>query len=172
MKAIATLIARLSTLVAGIALAGILALVSAQIGMRLFVGNPLSWPEELSRILFIYLVFIGAAEISVRHAHIRVDLEESFGLSHRIDRLLDLGRMVLCIIVLAVIGWGAWQIIPIVASMRLPATSLSMALMVWPVLIGSGLMIVATVLNLIAALRGKELPITSPVSAGSEGDNG
>lgn len=67
MRSVANLIARGAILVSGIALVAILGLVSAQIGSRVVVGQPLSWPDELSRILFIYLVFVGAAESSVRH---------------------------------------------------------------------------------------------------------
>lgn len=141
---------------AGVALGVIVTLISAQIAMRVFTGNSLSWPDELARLFFIYLVFIGAAEASVRHSHIAVDLRGTFGLSARIDRVLDLVRMALSIIVLIVIAWGAWQIIPVIQNMQLPATRLSMAWMYLPVLLGSILMIVATAINLIACLSGNE----------------
>lgn len=157
MTLIATLIARGAILIAGIALTGILALVSAQIGMRVFIGQPLSWPDELSRILFIYLVFIGAAETSVRHKHIAVNMQDTFGLPAAADRVLDLIRMALCIVVLAVIAWGAWQMVPVVSTMQLPATKLKMSIMVYPVLIGSVAMIAALALNIVALLTGQRL---------------
>lgn len=146
-------IGRVAILIAGVALGAILALVAGQIAMRVFTGNSLTWSDELARLFFIYLVFIGAAEISVRHAHIAVDLKDTFGVPRDIDRVLDCIRMVLCIIVLAVIAWGAWQIIPVVGNMQLPATRLSTAWMYWPVLIGSVLMIIVTSINLLFCLK-------------------
>lgn len=121
------------------------------------VGQPLSWPDELSRILFIYLVFVGAAESSVRHIHIAVNMRDTFGLPARVDDVLDILRMAICIVVLVVIAWGAWQMIPVVGTMSLPATGLPMSVMVLPVLLGAVLMIVATLLNLFSRLAGRPL---------------
>lgn len=145
-------IGRAAILIAGVALVAILALVAGQIAMRIFTGNSLTWSDELARLCFIYLVFIGAAEISARHAHISVDLKDTFGVPKNADRVLDCIRMVLCIAVLAVISWGTWQIIPIVENMQRPATRLSNAWMYWPVLVGSILMIIATSVNLVFCL--------------------
>lgn len=157
LAAIARIIARASITVAGVALAAILVLVAAQIGMRVFSGNSLSWSDELARICFIYLVFIGAAEASARHIQIAINLKDTFGLSGQIDRALDLVRLVLCLAVLAVIAFGAWQIIPVVSGMQLPATRLSTAWLYVPVLLGSILMAAATAINLFAILLNRTL---------------
>ncbi|TRD15349.1 TRAP transporter small permease [Palleronia caenipelagi] len=147
----------------GIALALILALVAGQIAMRVLTGQSLTWSDELARLFFIYLVFIGSAEISARHGHIAVDLRNTFGVPEAIDRILDVIRMVLCISVLAVIAWGTWQIIPVVENMQRPATRISTAWMYWPVLAGSILMIVATAINLGVLLTcGRLIPGTYP----------
>jgi TRAP-type C4-dicarboxylate transport system permease small subunit len=156
LKTVAWAIGQAATLVSGVALVAILALVAGQIAMRIFTGNSLTWSDELARLFFIYLVFIGAAETSIRHAHISVDLKDTFGLPVNIDRIVDCVRMVLCIAVLAVIAWGAWKIIPVVQNMQRPATRLSTAWMYWPVLVGSVLMIVATAINLIKRLTGQD----------------
>ncbi|MFK8084099.1 MAG: TRAP transporter small permease [Granulosicoccus sp.] len=145
---ISRIIGRVSILVAGIALVAILALVAGQIGMRVFTGDSLTWSDELARLFFIYLVFIGAAEPSARHAHISVDLKGTFGVSANLDRVLDCFRMLGCIAVLAVVAWGAWQIIPVVSNMQRPATRLSTAWMYWPVFVGSILMVIVTSINL------------------------
>lgn len=151
---IAETIARGAVLVAGIALAIILILIGGQIGSRVITGNSLSWSDELARLFFIYLVFIGAAEASMRRTHIAVDLQDTFGLTPAVDRIFDLVRMALCIAVLAIIAWGAWQIIPVVQNMQRPATRLSTAWMFYPVLIGALLMIVATAINFVSCLTG------------------
>ena len=154
LPAVAEAIARGAVLIAGIALAIILALIGGQIGVRILTGNSLSWSDELARLFFIYLVFIGAAEASMRRTHIAVDLRETFGIPPSVDRLFDLVRMALCIGVLAVIAWGAWQIIPVVENMQRPATRLSTAWMFYPVLVGALLMIVATAINFLSCLTG------------------
>ncbi len=157
LPAIAELIARGAVLVAGIALAIILVLIGGQIGSRIFTGESLSWSDELARLFFIYLVFIGAAEASMRRTHIAVDLQDTFGLSESVDRIFDLVRMAICIAVLAIIAWGAWKIIPVVESMQRPATRLSTAWMFYPILVGSVLMIVATSINFFSCLTNGEI---------------
>lgn len=52
--------------VTGLAVAAIVAVVLVQVAGRL-LGSPLSWTEELTRALFIWMVFSGIAA-SVRHA--------------------------------------------------------------------------------------------------------
>lgn len=151
---VAEVIARGALLIGGIALAVILALIGGQIGSRIITGNSLSWSDELARLFFIYLVFIGAAEASIRRTHIAVDLQDTFGLSSAVDRIFDLIRMALCIAVLAIIAWGTWQIIPVVQNMQRPATRLSTAWMFYPVFIGSLLMMIATAINFMSCLTG------------------
>lgn len=150
--AISEMIARGAVLIGGIALAIILALIGGQIAARVITGNSLSWSDELARLFFIYLVFVGAAEASMRRKHIAVDLQDTFGLSPAVDRVFDLIRMALCIAVLAIIAWGAWQIIPVVQNMQRPATRVSTAWMYYPVFAGALLMIVATAINFFSCL--------------------
>jgi len=159
MLMVGRIIGRVSILVAGIALAAILALVAGQIGMRVFTGDSLTWSDELARLFFLYLVFIGAAEPSARHAHISVDLKGTFGVPVNVDRVLDCFRMLGSIAVLTIVAWGAWQIIPVVANMQRPATRLSTAWMYWPVFIGSILMVIVTSINLFYCItRGNLVP--------------
>lgn len=152
LPAIVEAIARGAVMVSGIALAIILGLIGWQIGSRVFTGDSLTWSDELARLFFIYLVFIGAAEASMRRTHIAVDMRDIFGLPEDIDRILDLVRMAVCILVLAIIAWGAWKIIPVVGTMQRPATRLSTAWMFYPIFAGSLLMIVATLINFMSCL--------------------
>lgn len=122
--------------------------VILQVSFRFILQNPLPWPEELSRIFFIYLVFIGAAEASRERSHIAIDVMDVFRLSDRTDRYLDIVRNVLVLIVLAITGYGAYQIIPIGYNMYLPATDLPMSVMSAPVLVGSILMFIWTAIHL------------------------
>lgn len=155
MTAISRLLARGAAIIAVAALAGILLLVSVQVGLRVTTDRTLPWPEELARIMFIYLVLIGAAETSVNRAHIAVDLVDTFRLSEAMDRRIDVLRSLATLAVLGTISYGAAEMIPVVNSMQLPSTGLRMSVMVFPVLLGASMMFVATFINLIEDLTGR-----------------
>ena len=162
MQAAALFLKRSAVVLATAALAIVLALVFGQVIMRMGLDSPLPWPEELGRIAFVYLVFIGAAEASVAQTHIAVDVVDAFGISRRIDRILGVVRDLATLAVLAVIIFGAWTMIPVVHSMKLPATGLPMSSMVLPVLVGGGMMALATLLHLLAHATGRPLPTDPP----------
>ncbi|MGY6567018.1 MAG: TRAP transporter small permease [Halomonadaceae bacterium] len=65
---------RLFMLLANLALIGIAATVLLQISGRLFLPFALSWTEELSRYLFIYMVALAAGVAIRRHRHVNVEL--------------------------------------------------------------------------------------------------
>lgn len=126
--------------------------VIMQVTFRFVFQNPLPWPEELSRILFIYLVFIGAAEASRERTHIAIDLKDVFHLSSKTDRYLGLIRNGLVLAVLAIMAHGAWIIIPTGYHMNLPATGFPMSVMTVPVLLGSILMFFWTAIHFVRDL--------------------
>lgn len=128
---------------------GIIAfLVMMQVTFRFVFNSPLPWPEELSRLVFVYLVFIGGAASSRNNTHIAIDVVDNFIASAKIKGVLALLRHLATALVLAAAAYGAAQIIPNIAFMRLPATGLPMAVMIAPVLAGSILMLFWTLLNL------------------------
>ena len=55
---------------------------------RYVTRNPATWVEEVSSIAFIFVVFIGAAEVQRRSKHVSVDLLTSL-LPQRVRRPLD-----------------------------------------------------------------------------------
>jgi TRAP-type C4-dicarboxylate transport system permease small subunit len=65
---------RLFMLLANLALIGIAVTVLLQISGRLFLPFALSWTEELSRYLFIYMVALAAGVAIRRHRHVNVEL--------------------------------------------------------------------------------------------------
>lgn len=58
----------------GVALLVVLGLLlSAQVFMRFVLGLGYSWIEEIARILFIWVIFLGAVAAMRRNLHIRVE---------------------------------------------------------------------------------------------------
>ena len=51
----------------------VVSILCAQVIFRYFIGNSLDWIEEVSRILLIWLTYIGAAVALKRKGHIAVD---------------------------------------------------------------------------------------------------
>jgi TRAP-type C4-dicarboxylate transport system permease small subunit len=141
MKKVLKLIDNFVKWVVGLSLGLIAIIVSLQVFSRFILNNPLSWPEELSRIIFIYLVFIGGALASNEKAHISVDIIDQLDLPKPVERIIFILRYILIVIVMYFTFVGSLNLIPISANIRLSATKLPMSIMVIPIAIGSILML-------------------------------
>lgn len=54
--------------------------MAVQVGLRLFLNAPLSWPEEVVRYSFVWVVYLGSVVAVSRDTHIRVlAMIEPFG---------------------------------------------------------------------------------------------
>jgi TRAP-type transport system small permease protein len=90
-------------------LAALVGVVGLNIGGRFLFNYSIPWADELSRFLFIWLIFVGAALAYFRGEHILVSflterLPSKAALSLRLfQNLLVLG-------ILVVFGWGSWQL--------------------------------------------------------------
>ena len=54
-------------------LAAIVLITLAAVWQRYVAGNPLSWVEQVSNMLFIWIVFVGSAVLYRQNLHIGVD---------------------------------------------------------------------------------------------------
>lgn len=133
--------------VVGLGLALITIIVLLQVFNRFILDNPLSWPEELSRIIFIFLVFLGGALSSKRKTHIRIDLIDSLSFPDKYKNILDVIRGCLIGIIMYYTLHGGIKIVLTTSNIRLSATNLPMIMMVIPVIIGSFLMMLYSIIN-------------------------
>lgn len=95
-----------------ILLLAIVAITFLQVLLRYVFGNPLSWGEELSRYIFVWITFLGAAVAFARDTHIRVDaLVNAIGLRRR--RRIELFRRAVELVAVAVLLYSgtlvAWR---------------------------------------------------------------
>jgi TRAP-type transport system small permease protein len=72
-RALALLTRLLEVLVAAL-VAGVVLIVSAQVGVRYLLNASFDWSEEVARILLVWLACVGAALAMQRYAHVRVEL--------------------------------------------------------------------------------------------------
>lgn len=89
--------------VLAVLMAALIALVSVQVVMRYFFGNPLPWSLEVSRILFVWIVFLGAAVAVPRGQYTALDVLSRTFPPWWCERIVP-GVMVLFALLLATLG--------------------------------------------------------------------
>ena len=125
----------------GLLLLGITGLVVAQVFFRFVLSSPLPWPEELARLIFVYLVFVGGAFASLHNDHISIEVvDTALGESTRKAAITNIVRETIMVIVMAVTVVGGIQVAPRAHSIALSGTGLPKSLMTVAVIIGATLM--------------------------------
>jgi TRAP-type C4-dicarboxylate transport system permease small subunit len=81
-----------------------------QVVARYVFGHPITWTEELSRYLFVWVVFVGAGVAERDRAHITLDFLTS-RFPPRLNYWLGLANGVLCIaMVVTLFVWHGWSL--------------------------------------------------------------
>ena len=83
---------------------GLFVLIIVQVHYRYVLNNPLSWPEEVARNLFIWTVYLGLVKNFREDSHYRIDfLINRLGrrVRHALLLFVDIGAGVLFIAVLS-----------------------------------------------------------------------
>jgi TRAP-type C4-dicarboxylate transport system permease small subunit len=96
------------------------ALTSLQVIMRYVFDAPLTWPEELSQILLVWMTFIAAVGLSRQGLHIRVEIVEAF-LGPRGRNIQEALFNVLTIVFMAALVIGGWDMFQQLTFERTPA---------------------------------------------------
>lgn len=142
--------------------ASMLVVVLLQVFYRYALEDPLSWPDEIARLLFVWLIFIGTATAVRRQRHIRIDF---------IYEMLPRGAQVAVqgLQVVLLLGLGALMVrdgwLLVQTEMSQPSTALRfpIAYAVAPIPLCGALIILFVLANLVAAVRGR---------SGSDGKGG
>ena len=130
-----------------VAFLGFVALSFTQVVLRYGFGRPLTWSEEISRYLFVWVVFVGAAVAARRNGHIALDF-----LVNRLPaaprRGLAVIMAVLCFgMLLLVFVWQGWNLTIVSMRQESPATGLPVGYATLAIPVG-GLL---TAINLVRA---------------------
>lgn len=83
--------------------------MSVQVCLRSFFGAPLSWPEELSQFLFVWVSALGAVGAGKRLGLVRLEAVAE-KLPPALGAILDYVILVLIAIFLGVLGWKGAQL--------------------------------------------------------------
>lgn len=112
---------------AGLCLAGIVVAGALQVFWRYALNAPLSWPEEVSRLLLIWLTYIGALVAPQSRLHVSVDVVYN-RLSPSARRAADLVGDLLGAGFFGALLVGGLELTYTTAGIRLPALQLPLNL--------------------------------------------
>lgn len=129
-------------------LAVIAALAFHQVIARYMLGVSTPWSEELLRLLFVWLVLLGAT----RTAHMRIDLLEQ-AVSPRARQALVVLQTLVAASLLGFMIWHALTLIELTAYDRYTALPVSVQWLYRAMLIGGALWLVFTVTGIAGRLR-------------------
>ena len=153
----------------GILLLAIFALIIFQVFTRYVLNMPLSWSEELARLLVVWLTFIGAGFVASRNAHIAVDILAVY-LPKRLATASQIFALLLVAAASAYMVWAAISLMVLTGPLRMTASSLPMPLLYGAVLVGYLMILGHTLLNIALHLRHPdEIPDAVEKTASMEG---
>jgi len=135
-------------------LIGIAGVVNIQIIARYFLNSPLIWAEEAAKILMIWLAYVGAGAVTHRSAHIAVDSLPGL-LPPTAARVVGALLQAVMAVLFVLLAWLSMDLMRRVGGMQLIGTGLPTAILILPVLIGSGLIALHSVLRVF-------MPVESP----------
>ncbi|GAA2093968.1 TRAP transporter small permease [Brevibacterium salitolerans] len=148
-------IIRLERSVASVFLLGVFVLVLTQVVSRYVFSSPLSWTEELARIVMVWLTFLAAMFVSSRRAHITVDLLAS-AVPPRVSRAVGMFAELVVILTAAVMSIAGIAMVVLVSGVSLPATSLPTTLLYGAAVVGFIGIFIHSILALYLQIRHPE----------------
>lgn len=143
-------------------------LITWQVFARFVVGNSLTFSEEVSRFLMIWMTMLGAAYAARQGSLLAVDLVPELlrGTTRLVVAMVAHVVSIVFYVVLAVYGW---QIAQAVAFQNAPATGVSMFWPMFALCVGGVLCAINTVTLIVEELTGGVDPHSDHLLAEAEG---
>ena len=113
---------------AGACLAGIACVCALQVFYRYVLNAPLRWPEELSRLLLVWLTYVGALVLPELGLHVAVGVVHG-RLAPRWRRVADILADVLAVAFFGVLVVAGLSLMRSMVDIRLPALQLPLNLL-------------------------------------------
>lgn len=105
---------------------GMVVLVFAQVYTRFLTNHSLTWSEELSRFLMIWMVFLASYLAFKQKSHIMVDNLVK-ALPGSWAKAVQVAANLAMVFFLVVLLWGAYAVLPTTALQKSPANNIVMA---------------------------------------------
>lgn len=142
---------RVEKFVAGTLIACIAICVFCQVFFRYFMASPLAWPDEMSRYLQVWMVFVGAAIATDRLSHFHMDVISQF-VPSSLSRYIDLGVLLAMLVFAASVAVFGTRIIEVVHRQFSPAMEVKMSYAYLAMPVGGVLMCWHLVVHLVNKL--------------------
>lgn len=133
------------------AVAGLAIVVNLQIFARYLFHSPFIWPEEVARLLLVWMTFIGAAALARRGGDLAVDTFVEM-LPRLPRRGLIMLRDAVMLVLFVFISSQGFALAKAVAGMPLAATGMPTDLLAWPVVAGGALIAFHCALRLLVMI--------------------
>jgi len=119
---------------------------------------PIYWAEELSRYLMVWMIFIGASQVTLKGGHIAVDIVPRL-LSKRANTTLAFTVNFICILFsLVLVYFSLKQMMRVrIAHQISPAMELPMWIAYLAIPLGTALMLIRYIQQIILRLQGKSV---------------
>jgi TRAP-type C4-dicarboxylate transport system permease small subunit len=137
----------------GCAFGLIVVLTIAQVFFRFALDSPLIWSEELSRLLLVWVTFVGAAVVAWDGTHLNVDVVFA-RLPARLKAVVRTLNLLVALGFLAVMVWFSIPLIRIEAMADMGALGIPYSWVRIPAAVGGGLIIAFILLRRFYRLRG------------------
>ncbi|WP_170149748.1 TRAP transporter small permease [Rhodoplanes roseus] len=128
--------------VAGAALAVIVVVNGANVTGRYVFGRPIAWAEELMLHLMVLIVFAGAASVTWRNAHIRIDIAVE-KLPERLRRSALVLGGVIAIAVLGTVGVVGLDVVTTLYAFDQRSDALEMPIWIPQSVVSGGMLLMA-----------------------------
>jgi TRAP-type C4-dicarboxylate transport system permease small subunit len=145
---------------AGLCLLGLVGLGTTQVFCRYVLNAPLRWPEELSRMLFVWLTYCGALVVPSQRLHVAVDalyVWLPMGSRRCLDALADLAAVVF----FGALAIGGVLLVGMMRGLLLPALQLPMNLLFGVIPLVAVLQVYVHLAALISGSRGHAVNATA-----------
>lgn len=155
-------IERTASVIGGMSLVLLVAIVAGSVFARYVMGHPLAWTEEAAGLLMVWIVMISAVGAEARSEHLTIDIIEAY-LPPRGRRVLAAVVGLLSIGLLGVIAWYGWVLAEASAMRRTNILRISWFWIYLPVTLGALALIVVTLFR----ISGRA-PLTAPAEYEAE----
>ncbi|MEG9482561.1 TRAP transporter small permease [Mannheimia bovis] len=123
---ISTALDRTLKTLAILALSTMIILVFFNAVLRYFFDSGIAWSEEFARICFVYMIFLGIILVAKERGHLTVDIVVS-ALPAKAQMYFLFFADILVLVALSFITYGAYQLMLLTYTQKMPATEISSA---------------------------------------------
>lgn len=152
MKAISRILINLLNIAMGFSLASMAILVFGNVVLRYAFNSGITWSEEMSRYLFVYMVFLGAIGALKDNQHLGVDMVVK-KLPSSLKRIVYVIGNLFVLYLLYLVLDGSWKMTLLNMNSSAPATGLPLSFVYGIGVFMSVCMALILIFNIITVIR-------------------